>query len=229
MSQPEPAPSAAPARRPRLHGADIAAAAAQLFARDGYSNVGMRDVAEALGIRGASLYHHYTSKEQILYAIALTVTREPVEQQLPLLDAPGTPGERLGALVRAHVRHLCRRRVEHLVGLQEMSLLTPEHRAEIDGHRRYYQRRVREVIAAGARAGELHVADPQLAALALLDMLNGISRWYSPDGARPVAELEEEYAELADRMLGRAQTPWVSGAPPATSMDVSASSPSRCD
>ena len=60
----------------------------------------MRDVAEAVGIRGASLYHHFASKEEILYAICLTVTEEPNEQNLPLLDAPGTPTERLAALVR---------------------------------------------------------------------------------------------------------------------------------
>jgi AcrR family transcriptional regulator len=201
----EPA-SGAP-RRPRVRTEDIVSTAAALFARDGYHQVGMRTVADALGIRGASLYHHYASKEEILYAIALTVTQEPVEQQLPLLDAPGTPRERLAALVAGHVRHLSRRRVEHLVGLHELSALTPEHRAEVDAHRRYYQRRVREVIAAGVAAGELHVDDVHVAALALLDMLNGISRWYSPDGPLSVDDLTERYVALADALLRAGLTP----------------------
>ena len=78
-----------PARRPRVRTEDIVSTAAELFARDGYHEVGMRAVADALGIRGASLYHHYASKEEILYAIALTVTQEPVEQQPKLLDLLG--------------------------------------------------------------------------------------------------------------------------------------------
>ena len=182
--------------RSRVRAEDIVSAAAALFARDGYHNVGMRTVAEALGIRGASLYHHYSAKEEILYAIALTVTREPVEQQLPLLDAPGTPAQRLAALVRAHVEHLTRRRVEHLVGLHEINSLSAEHRAEIDGYRRHYQRRVADVIAAGVRAGELQVADVAVAALAMLDMLNGISRWFSADGPLTPAELGDRYVDL---------------------------------
>ena len=97
------------------------AAAAQTFARQGYAAVGMREVAEAVGIRGASLYHHFGSKEEILYAICLTVTDEPNAQNLPLLDAPGTCSERLAALVRGHLRHLHRRRTEHVVGLHELA------------------------------------------------------------------------------------------------------------
>ena len=115
----------------------------------------MRDVAEAVGVRGASLYHHFASKEEILYAICLTVTEEPNAQNLPLLDAPGTAADRLSALVRGHLHHLHRRRTEHIVGLHELAALAPEHRAVVDEHRRCYQRRVREVIAAGVAAGEL--------------------------------------------------------------------------
>ena len=61
------------------------------------------------------------SKEEILYAICLTVTEEPNAQNLPLLDAPGTAADRLSALVRGHLHHLRRRRTEHIVG-GELSL-----------------------------------------------------------------------------------------------------------
>jgi AcrR family transcriptional regulator len=182
---------------------EIVRAAARTFASDGYAGVGMRDVAEAVGIRGASLYHHFGSKEDILYAICLTVTQEPNELNLPLLDAPGTPTERLAALVRGHLEHLHRRRVEHLVGLHELAALTAEHRAVIDGHRRYYQRRVREVIAAGMRTGEFGVADARLAAFAMCDALNGISGWFHEDGELALEDVVLGYVELlVVRLLG---------------------------
>lgn len=185
---------------------DIVSAAANLFAHAGYHNVGMRAVADAVGIRGASLYHHYASKEEILYAIALSVTREPVEHHLPLLDAAGTPSERLAMLIRAHLEHLSRRRVEHLVGLQEMNALTPEHRVQVDDYRRYYQRRVRDVVAAGVHSGEFEIADVHLASLAMLDMLNGISRWFSAEGPLTVEQLGDQYVDLiVDGLLGAAR------------------------
>jgi AcrR family transcriptional regulator len=181
----------------------IVAAAARIFAERGYAAVGMRDVAEAVGVRGASLYHHFASKEEILYAICLTVTEEPNALNLPLLDAPGTPAQRLAALVRGHLHHLHRRRTEHVVGLHELAALTPAHRSVVDEHRRYYQRRVREVIAAGVAAGELTVPDPRLAALAVCDVLNGLSNWFHADGALSLDEVAEAYVDLiVNRMLG---------------------------
>ena len=206
-SAPDRQPSASLGGRRRLRGEDITTAAARLFAATGYGGVGMREIADALGVKGASLYHHFASKEEILYAICLTVTREPVERNLPLLDCPGTPAGRLRALVRAHVEHLARRQTEHLVGSRELSWLTREHRARIDDHRRYYQRRVRDLIAAGNRLGEFDVPGPRLAAFALLDMLNGISGWYDPRGPLSLDAIAEGYVALAVTGLMRARRP----------------------
>jgi AcrR family transcriptional regulator len=185
-------------RRPRAIGgrrAEIASAAARFFAEHGYHTVGMRDIAEAVGMRGASLYNHFSAKEEVLYAIALGMTKGPVEEHLPLLDAEGTPATRLAALLRAHIRNLAEHRVEHLVGLRELAALTPEHRAEITDYRRYYQRRVRDVIAAGARAGEFAVDGPGRAAVAILDMINGISWWLRSE--HDVDEIVENYVGFA--------------------------------
>lgn len=182
--------------RRRLRREEIVTAAAGIFATNGYSNVGMRDIADAVGVRGASLYHHFSSKEEILFEICLTVTREPVEENLPLLDAAGTPSERLANVVRVHIRHLRRRRVEHLVGLHEQACLTEEHRAEIDGYRQYYNHRVRDVLTAGVRSGEFREMNAKLVALGMLDMLNGISGWVRGDSDEDVEDVIEAYLRL---------------------------------
>ena len=200
MSEPAPLERRA-SQRGRVTAEQIVSAAAPLFAREGYHEVGMRDIADVVGIRGASLYHHYQSKEDILFAICLRVTQEPVETHLTLLDAAGTPTSRIAALVRAHVLHLVQRQVEHLVGRHEMAALTAAHRAVVDEHRRYYHRRVRDTIAAGIAAGEFVVADVGLATLALLDMLNGTSVWISDDGGISCEHVAEVYVDLAVRGL----------------------------
>jgi len=183
-------------KRPEERRAQIVAAAAQIFAKDGYSNVGMREIADAVGIRGASLYHHFSSKEEILFAIFLTVTKEPVEENLSLLDAAGTPSERLQSLVRAHIRHLLHRRVEHLVALHERTSLTPEHRAEINQYLHYYNRRVRDLLTAGMRSGEFRELNTGLATLGILDMLNGVSGWIRGDVDSDADEVVATYTAL---------------------------------
>ncbi len=54
----------------------ILAAAETLFRQRGYSNVTMRDIAEEVGIRQASLYYHFPSKEQLF----ITVTEQVFER-----------------------------------------------------------------------------------------------------------------------------------------------------
>ena len=44
-------------------------AAADLFARDGYYSVSMKQVAAAVNIKAASIYNHFSSKEEILHMI----------------------------------------------------------------------------------------------------------------------------------------------------------------
>ena len=73
----------------------------------------------------------------------------------------------------------------------------------VDDHRRHYQRRVRDVIAAGVAAGEFTVPDPRLAAFAVCDMLNGLSNWFRPDGALSLDAVADGYVDLiVGRMLG---------------------------
>jgi AcrR family transcriptional regulator len=175
--------------------AEITAAAAKVFAECGYHSAGMREIAEAVGMRGASLYNHFSSKELILYTIALQMTKDPVEQHLPVLDAPGTPSSRLAQLIGLHIAHLADNRVAHLVSLNEFTALTPEHQQEILGYRRHYQRRVGDVIAAGCATDEFCVNDARRAAVAILDMINGIS-WWLRDGYDIVA-LADTYVSLA--------------------------------
>lgn len=57
-----PLPAAASRRE------EIADAAAVLFARHGYDSVGIDDVGAAVGMAGPSLYNHFDSKKDVLYA-----------------------------------------------------------------------------------------------------------------------------------------------------------------
>jgi AcrR family transcriptional regulator len=173
---------------------EIAAQAALVFADSSYHTVGMREVAAAVGIRGASLYNHFSSKEEILYEIALSVTRDTVEGWISILDAPGRPAERLAALIRSHLQHVAARRVEHLVAIKEVRALTEEHRRHVLDYRTYYHRRVRDVIVAGHRTGDFSSANPRVATTALMDMLNGVSAWYRPE--MDVGELADDYIRL---------------------------------
>lgn len=176
---------------------EILRVASELFAAHGYSAVGMRAIAERVGIRTSSLYHHFPSKADILHRIALEVTRDFIEGQLPLLDGPAPAAERLALLIRRHLVYFWQRRLEESVGLRELRQLAPDHYAEVHAWRRRYQDRIADVIGEGVAAGEFAVPDPRIAALALLDMINGVNAWFTADGGLTIEQLADLYSELA--------------------------------
>lgn len=177
--------------------------AARLFYERGYGAVGMRTIAETVGVRASSLYHYFESKTDLLYQISLGVTRDFISQQLPLLDGPGPADERMARFIRGHIERRWQRRHWISTAQQELRSLEPERGAEIAGYLRSYQRAVQAFIARGVAAGAFQVDEPRLAGIALLDMINGVNGWYRPGGPRAIAQIAIAYAELGVyRMLG---------------------------
>src|SRR3990167_9260531 len=65
--KPALATRAAPSSRRRL--TEVIDAAARVFARRGYHGASTQDIADVLGIRQASLYYYFDSKEAALEAV----------------------------------------------------------------------------------------------------------------------------------------------------------------
>ena len=74
MSQ-QPAPGVKSAK-PKRRTAEIVAAAAKVFARRGYHGASTQDIADVLGIRQASLYYYFESKEAALEAVCTEGMRD---------------------------------------------------------------------------------------------------------------------------------------------------------
>lgn len=64
-----------PGHTPR---AEILDAAAELFTSRGYANTSTRKIADEVGIRQASLYHHFATKDDILDALLAATIAEPI-------------------------------------------------------------------------------------------------------------------------------------------------------
>ena len=78
--------------------------AASLFAERGYGGTSMADLAEQVGVRKASLYNYYPSKEEILMELLRRGLVAAAEACLPALEEDAPYGERLWRHFRASVR-----------------------------------------------------------------------------------------------------------------------------
>lgn len=86
---------------------EILDAAAELFTTVGYATTSTRRIAEEVGIRQASLYHHFATKEDILDALLAGTVAAPLALAERLLAADGAAAPRLRELVVADATQLC--------------------------------------------------------------------------------------------------------------------------
>lgn len=185
-------------RVPQSRDVDILARAAVLFSERGYHAVGIRDLAEAVGLSTSTLYHYYPTKQDILFAIISRFLTEFTERLVPgLRDTSVPPRQRLERVVTDHVMLTVTRSEELLAGNPVLNALNSQQQASVAALRRGYRDAVRDVIAEGVAAGDFHVADPLLTAMAMLDMLDGIRSWYHADGPLPLARLAAHYRAYA--------------------------------
>jgi AcrR family transcriptional regulator len=82
---------------------EILDAAAELFAERGYAATSTRTIADRVGIRQASLYYHFHSKEQILAELLESTVRPSLDFARSLFVEGRPAAEALHALVRFDV------------------------------------------------------------------------------------------------------------------------------
>jgi AcrR family transcriptional regulator len=70
-----------------------------LFARSGYAGVSMRNIATAVGISGAALYHHYPDKQSLYVATMGHAFADKASSIQSAIDNKGTPEQRLERFV----------------------------------------------------------------------------------------------------------------------------------
>jgi AcrR family transcriptional regulator len=183
---------------------EILEVAARLFYERGYPSVTTRTLAQGAGIQGGSLYHHFTSKEEMLYRICLYGSEGFFAGLAPILTAEATYTERLDQFVRAYVLRFWERRYPIAVLFRESDHLSPAHAEELRAVRRRFQQKFQRFMADGTATGEFAVPEPKVAAIAILDLLNGIDNWRRTTGRLGIEEVAETYVVLVTRMVGAA-------------------------
>src|SRR5215813_5164623 len=153
---------------------EILRTAARLFQQQGYDATSMNDVAAALKLSKGGLYHHFQSKDEILFNLmdhAMDITQERVINSVrDIVD----PEERLRMLIRRHIEVvLSVRDREITVMLHENHPLPPSLRRRINARKKDYVHFVENLIAEVQRGrGAKPTITPRAAAFALLGMIN---------------------------------------------------------
>jgi AcrR family transcriptional regulator len=176
---------------------EILRASARLFRERGYDATSMNDISAALKLSKGGLYHHFRSKDEILFHImnhAMEITDERV---LAPIRGIADPEERLRMLIRRHIELVVRARDREItVILHENHPLPGALRKRVNARKKDYIHFVENLIAQVQRARGSITTQPRAAAFALLGMINWIYQWYQPEGSLKEEDLVRQYTEI---------------------------------
>jgi AcrR family transcriptional regulator len=181
----------------RRRAAEIIDAAAQVFARKGFHGASTQDIADVLGVRQASLYYYFPSKEVALEMVCARGVEGFVEAAIRVTEGNGTASDKLRGLIASHLNPL-RDRLDYVkVFLNERKHLPTESRHRIGRHSRAVERIFEDVLRVGRESGEFRAdLNPRLTALAILGMVNAVPAWHEKERGADLDRITGEFAAL---------------------------------
>lgn len=158
---------------------EILQTASQLFSERGYNAVSMRDLAQALGIKAASLYNHIDSKQELLATIILAVAEEFTESMNQIISSKSSTEEKLKAIVDLHVR-ITVEKSKDLFSLNNdwMHLKEPALTYFLD-MRSGYEENFRKILKKGVKNKEIQNLNVEVMLFSILSSLRTLNQWFS--------------------------------------------------
>jgi AcrR family transcriptional regulator len=171
--------------------------AADLFWHKGYAATTTREIATAVGIQQASLYHHMASKEDLLYKICLSSLDRFLGDVPAAVTAVAGPLDRIRVLVHAHLTTLLRYQKRNVTLLTELRAISARHRGEVLALRDAYELFVRSAFEAAQTAGLIRRDVPaKYLGLALMSVLNHAALWFRKDQVLREDQLAEVFTKI---------------------------------
>ncbi|PYT81898.1 MAG: TetR family transcriptional regulator [Acidobacteria bacterium] len=187
-------------RRYRTRRLEILRAAGREFRSRGFSETGMRDIAQAAELSPANLYNYFQGKHEILFFCQDSSLDRMIAALEKARRAKTSAAARLRLVIVSHLRCLLDE-VEGSAAHLLTNALPPRQQRYLVAKRDRYELGLRNLIAAGMRSGEFGPGDAALAARAILGALNWSVQWFRPDGQMTAEEIAEAMADYLIRGL----------------------------
>jgi AcrR family transcriptional regulator len=175
-------------------------AAAWLLRYRGYEATTTRAIAERVGIKAGSIYHHFASKDAIVEQVVnegTGVVLKAVTAALDALPADADPRMRLQAAITAHLRSSLEHSDYTSACIRAFAFLPAELRATCRQERRRYEEIWRDIVVTAAKAGYIPKGiNLDAARLMLLGAVNWAGEWYRPNRVS-IDQISASFAALA--------------------------------
>jgi len=175
---------------------EILEAAAQIIREKGFHATSMQDIARAVDLRKASLYHHVNSKQEILKELldqALNMLIERLEEVM-VQDLPAD--EKFRMAMRSYMNCMAENLDLSSVLLLEHRSLEEHHKADHLPRRDKYEELWRQIIEDGIDKEIFNHYDSKVAVKVVLGVANWTVMWLNPNGRLSATEIADLSSEI---------------------------------
>jgi len=181
----------------------VLAAAVELFARQGYDGTSVAEVIAAAGVAKGGFYHHFASKEALLYEVYGDLITRQLRAMDEIVGRRAPVADTVRALIEDLVESTAASAQQALVFWREQHRLDDERTAAYRRARRRYHDTVVRLIRDGQASGALaRTASPETVTLTIFGVVNELPLWYRPQGRTRPAQIAAELADLVLAGLG---------------------------
>jgi len=181
----------------------ILSACVELFGDLGYAATSVRDIAGLVGIKSASLYKSFPSKQAMLDALSELGHDEFSRRQIAaVMDVGDDPRAQLSAVMQALVTMSCEYpRLTRIVN-REVSSLSPAAFERDQSARLQSSRILRDVLDRGRRTGAFTNPDDDAVTVVFWSLGLGLAGWFPYAYGVTADVLCASYADIALRIVG---------------------------
>jgi TetR/AcrR family transcriptional regulator, cholesterol catabolism regulator len=176
--------------------------AVKLFYERGFSGTTLDDIAGKLGVTKPFIYTHFRSKVELLEAICRPTIEKSLAAIADAAEQRGSASERLFNGVVNFTKVVLQRQANIAVYFREEKSLSEAGLGEINAMRKAFDRVLSDLLDEGVGAGEFHIADVRVAALAIGGMVSWAYTWYQPGGRLSIDDVGAQMARFAVEMVG---------------------------
>ncbi len=155
---------------------EIIHTAAILFKEKGYSAVTMRDIANEMGIKAASLYNHIKSKQEILNCIIVSLAEEFTKGMNTIVASSISSIQKLEAIIELHV-NITTNNENEMASLNADWMHLEEQLDYYLGLREDYENNFRSIIKDGINKHEIINLDVDVMLFSILSTLRSLYLW----------------------------------------------------
>ena len=175
---------------------EILETSSKLFAQKGYKSTTMKEIADALGITKATIYHYFSSKEEILFEIMNFAMDEALKDLKKIAQMNISPIEKLNESLKFYSKYYVEKQNDLILLVNELNSLKKKYKDILIGKEKIYLNLFKSILLELKEEGILKDIPLTIIAFTFFGMVHYTIKWYKANGKVKPEKLSEYFVEI---------------------------------